>query len=221
MKSTNIEIQDRLNDLLNLLPDQFINLSENNRRLALEIYRRLGEGQPVKLEDLLEDKEISVEEAKEFLDSISGGVFYNDDGDIVGFWGLAVKKMPHRIITDHRTVYGWCAWDALFIPQLLGEAATIESLSPTKEIIKLKLSAQGDVLEGSEDIMVSFLEPDAGKMMENVVANFCHYIFLFKDKRSGEEWVKEHEGTFLLPLQDVINLSKEKNQRQFGNLLKK
>ncbi len=220
MESTNIEIQDRLNDLLNLLPDQFINLSENNRGLALEIYRRLGEGQPVQLEDLVEDKEISLEEAKEFLDN-SGGVFYNDDGDIVGFWGIALPKMPHKIITEKQTIYGWCAWDALFIPQLLGESATIESLSPTKEIIKLKISEQGDLLEGSENIMVSFLEPDAGKMMENVVANFCHYIFLFKDKSSGEEWVKQHEGTFLLPLQDVITLSKVKNQRQFGDLLEK
>lgn len=220
MEDTQAKSEEHLNNLLNLLPDQFMNLPENNRGLALEIYRRLGEGHPVKLEDLIADKEISLKEAKEFLDS-SGGAFYNDAGDIVGFWGLAVQKMAHKIIIDQRTVYGWCAWDALFIPQLLGEAATIESLSPTKEIIKLKLSAQGDVLEGSEDIMVSFLEPDAGKMMENVVANFCHYIFLFKDKSSGEEWVKEHEGTFLLPLQDVINLSKEKNQRQFGNLLKK
>ena len=220
MEDTQVKNREHLNDLLNLLPDQFINLSENNRGLALEIYRRLGEGQPVKLEDLITGKEISLEEAKEFLDS-SGGAFYNDDGYIVGFWGLAVQKMAHKIITDQRTVYGWCAWDALFIPQLLGEAATIESLSPTKEIVKLRLSAQGDVLEGSDDIVVSFLEPDAGKMMENVVTNFCHYIFLFKDKNSGEEWVKEHDGTFLLPLQDVINLSKEKNQRQFGNLLKK
>ncbi|MCZ6900865.1 MAG: organomercurial lyase [Bacteroidetes bacterium] len=220
MEESQINTQNQLNDLLNLLPDQFINLPENKRGLALEIYRRLGKGQPVSLDDLLADKEISLEEAKEFLDS-SGGVFYNDDGDIVGFWGIAVQKMAHKIITDHQTVYGWCAWDALFIPQLLGEAATIESLSPTKEIIKLKLSEQGDVLEGSKNIMVSFIEPDAGKMMENVVTNFCHYIFLFKDKSSGEEWVKQHEGTFLLPLQDVINLSKEKNQRQFGNLLKK
>ena len=218
MEESQVNNQNQLNDLLNLLPDQFINLPENKKELALEIYRRLGKGQPVSLDDLLADKEISLEEAKEFLDS-SGGVFYNDDGDIVGFWGIAVQKMAHKIITDQQTIYGWCAWDALFIPQLLGEAATIESLSPTKEIIKLKLSEQGDVLEGSENIMVSFIEPDAGKMMENVVANFCHYIFLFKDKSSGEQWVKEHEGTYLLPLQDVINLSKEKNLRQFGNLL--
>ena len=220
MKDIQVKSQERLNDLLNLLPDQFINLPENKRGLALELYRQLGKGHPVNLEDLLVDKEISVEEAKEFLDS-SGGVFYNDDGNIVGFWGIALPKMAHKIITDKQILYGWCAWDALFIPQLLGKTATIESLSPTKEVIKLKLSEQGDVLEGSEDVMVSFLEPDAGKMMENVVANFCHYIFLFKDKSSGEEWVKEHEGTFLLPLQDVISLSKEKNFRQFGNLLEK
>jgi alkylmercury lyase len=51
-------------------------------------------------------------------------VFRDEEGRVVGFMGLSVVAFgEHRIELGGRTLTAWCAWDALFLPELLGEAA--------------------------------------------------------------------------------------------------
>ncbi|MGH7575101.1 MAG: organomercurial lyase [Longimicrobiales bacterium] len=45
--------------------------------------------------------------------------------------------MHHRFEIDARTLGTWCAWDSLFIPELLGEAARVQSTDPeTGEVVR-------------------------------------------------------------------------------------
>lgn len=57
------------------------------------------------------------------------GVLF-EDGSVIGFWGLALPEMGHRFLVDGRLLYAWCSWDALFIPELIGRAAQVESKDP-------------------------------------------------------------------------------------------
>src|SRR5439155_14324278 len=50
---------------------------------------------------------------------------------MIGFWGLSIGPMPHRLIVNRQSLYAWCAWDTLFLPELLGVTAEIESRCPT------------------------------------------------------------------------------------------
>jgi hypothetical protein len=53
---------------------------------------------------------------------------------VVGYWGLSIPEAyasPHRLTIDGRRLSAWCAWDTLFLPQLLGQTADVESTSPT------------------------------------------------------------------------------------------
>ena len=38
--------------------------------------------------------------------------------------------MSHRFEVAGRTLYTWCAWDSLFLPQILGQEAEVESTCP-------------------------------------------------------------------------------------------
>jgi alkylmercury lyase len=63
---------------------------------------------------------------------------------MIGFRGLALPAMPHRLQVDGRTLHAWCAWDTLFLPQLIGKPAGVESTCPTTEqTIRLTVTPDG------------------------------------------------------------------------------
>lgn len=55
-----------------------------------------------------------------------------------------------------------------------------------------------------------------GSSAVNVMAKFCHFIFFFSSRSSGERWVAKHPGTFLFSLDDAFALAKRYNARNFG-----
>ena len=52
--------------------------------------------------------------------------------------------MPHELHLDERTVYAWCAWDTLFLPEILGTRAKISSQCPeTNSKVELVIGKDG------------------------------------------------------------------------------
>ncbi len=68
-----------------------------------------------------------------------------DPGDrIIGVLGLSLGDHPHRFWVNGHRMATWCAEDTLFLPALLGRAATIESTSPlSREPIRLTVAPDG------------------------------------------------------------------------------
>ncbi len=61
--------------------------------------------------------------------------------------------------------------------------------------------------------------PSAG-MGKTIVSSFCHYIHFFTSERSGQAFVSENNGTFLLSLSDAVDLAHLKNTAQYPDMLK-
>jgi alkylmercury lyase len=97
----------------------FSTLDDTSRRLALAIYRGLSEGNPVSAAELAT---IVQPPHDGVAATLSGwpGVYYDDQRRVIGFWGLTIVPMPHRLRIGDRTLYAWCAWDTLFLPELIG-----------------------------------------------------------------------------------------------------
>ena len=73
-----------------------------------------------------------------------------------------------------------------------------------------------------EGPVVSFIQPEAqvfGTSANNVMAKFCHFIFFFASRASGERWVAKHPDTFLYSLDDAFALANRLNARNFGPAL--
>jgi len=121
-----------LNELAGRIVECFPTLKVLEQRLSLNLYRLLAEGQPVPRTTLAERLEVPVETVSGILDGWPG-VFSDDERRIVGYWGLAIPaayRSPHTLKINGRTRAAWCAWDTLFLPQLIGHAAEIESAGP-------------------------------------------------------------------------------------------
>ena len=199
--------------------------SPEDQRAAVTLYRELAKGQPVDAAQLGRALGVAPAEARGFLnrDSIKVFVYPDDEGRVLGFGGLAAAPMHHRLEVDGRTLWTWCAWDSLFIPEILGKRARVVSPDPdTGELVQLVLTP--DEIESAEpqNAVVSFLLPDARDFdtsAANVMATFCNFVFFFASRTSGERWVAKHPGTYLYSLDEALALAKRLNARNFGSEL--
>jgi len=198
--------------------DAFPDLSATDQRIAVGLYRLLAEGEPVSPDLLAQHLDLSKSVAREVLNSWPA-VYFNDEKNVVGFWGLALQEMPHRFKVNGHQLYTWCAWDSLFIPELLGKTAEVESTCPISgEIITLTVSPTRVENFSPEGAVVSFLSPTTSFDM-NIIASFCHYVLFFSSEASGKQWIADHEGTFLLTLEQAHEIGRLTNKATFGAAL--
>ncbi len=93
---------------------------ETDGRVVTSLYRLLGRGKPVADADL---SSVTGLTKKQIVKRVGKwpGVYRDERGRVIGFWGLSVAEMaPHEIIHDGHKLWAWCAWDTLFLPQARG-----------------------------------------------------------------------------------------------------
>jgi alkylmercury lyase len=196
--------------------------SPDEQRAAVALYRELAKGQPVDAVQLGRALGVSPDEARGFLNrgSIKAQVHPDGEARVVGFGGLTVTPMHHRLEVDGRSLWTWCAWDTLFIPEILGSPARIGSPDPeTGEVVRLVVTPREIESAEPPSAVVSFLLPgarDFDTTAANLMAKFCHFVFFFASRASGERWVNEHPGTFLYSLDEAFTLAQRLNARSFG-----
>ncbi len=210
-----------LDQLARIFVEAFPRLDVDDQGLAITLYRLLAEGEPVSRERLAR---AFARPAKAVSHTISQwpGVFYDESDHIIGFLGLTIKETRHRLQVNGITVYTWCAWDTLFLPQLLNATATVTSTcAATGEEIRLTVSPSRIEAVDPHDIVVSFLTPDEHELRENIITSFCPFVYFFRSRKDGGAWVAEHDGTFLLSLDDAFIVGKKKNAKRFKESLRK
>ncbi len=198
---------DRLSDFF---VATFPQMNRDEQMLARAIYQPLALDQSLSLERLARMTDQTVHMIKKAFKKC-GGTFYNDGGDIIGFWGISIGKTSHRIQIDSISSHAWCAWDTLLIPKLVGTAAqTTSTCTATDKTISLTVAPQG-VHSIQWDIWLSFLLPDEKAVQENITASFCCFVRFFSSKAAGETWTTQNKGTFLLSLDEAFEVGKKVN----------
>lgn len=207
------------------LQPQLMRFSFDEQRVAVAIYRELAKGEPLDEMQLAQALGCSIADTRAWLEraSIKRCIYADAQGRIAGFGGLAVTAMHHRFEVDGRELSTWCAWDSLFIPELLGRPARVTSTDPeTGGVVRLVVTPERIDLVEPQQAVISFVQPEAragATSAADVMAKFCHFIFLFVTRASGERWIAKHPGTFLYSLGDAFWLAKRLNASRFGSAL--
>ena len=209
---------------LNKLADKIANaipeFESGDRQIAVGLYRLLAHGEPVSPRRIAETLHLPENVVRKRLAQWPG-VFYDDTGAVVGFWGLALSNMPHRFQVDGKILYTWCAWDSLFIPEILGKTAKVESTDPvTKGRVSLVVGPEGVRELEPAGAVVSFLTPNRA-FDSDVIQSFCHFVHFFGSRKSGEAWSSRHEGTLLFSVDQAYRLGQMTNAHNFGEALLK
>jgi alkylmercury lyase len=190
-------------------------LTEDEQQLALAVYRLLAAAAPVTAEAVAEVTDMAPAKVAETLRSWPA-VFFDDADRVVGFWGLAIAEMSHRLRAAGAEVFAWCAWDPLFLALVIGDLE-VETADPvTGQTITYRIDADGAVHDLSHPASVlSFRTPDA-PWDDAVMASFCHFVLHFTSDDSARHWTEEHPGTFAIDLADAADLARRHVARMFS-----
>lgn len=184
MVNQNILDGNKVDKFLGAFPQEFMKLNRDEQKISKQIYKLLAEGVPVTKERLAISLGASEEEITSTIEKWRG-IFYNKEGAIVGYWGLALGKMGHEFEVDGKTLYTWCSWDSLFIPQILGKAANVASKDPvTNDTIHLTVTPENGIKQvNPESAVVSFMIPDTDKVRSDVIKKLLSLCSFLQIKR--------------------------------------
>ncbi|MBL8580276.1 MAG: hypothetical protein JNK47_24020 [Mesorhizobium sp.] len=196
--------------------------SRAEQHAGIVLLRELAKGEAVTCSRMAQALGTTFGAAEALMkDSALHPFIHTDGGDrIVGFWGLSVVPTHHQICADGRKVWTWCAYDSLFLPELLGETVEIESHDPeSNELIRLTVSPDRIISREPAHVVVSMGRPDAWDQSSaaRIIATACHHIFFFVSRASGERWQAKHAepATLLLPLDVGFDFGKRSNAHLF------
>ncbi len=170
-----------------------IHFEPEKARLLIAVWRRLAAGEPVSLQEVREiaqQQGLPEEPALAFIEQLSER---NEEGDVVGLFGLSQKEHPHRFFVGEKTFSTWCAWDALFLPPMLQQTARVESFCPaTHEKITLTLAPERVQHFEPSGTVLSMIVPETSGagfgQVEEVWRAFCCHVHFFKSPEVASEW---------------------------------
>ena len=206
-------------DISRAIIDAFPTLSPEGQRISLSLYRLLAEGHPVSLHQLSGSTNFSVDFVRDLIGPWSG-IAWDREDRITGFWGLTLSPTKHRFRVGGHDLFTWCAWDTLFIPQLLGQDAEVESDCPeTGQHISLIIAPGGIKAVHPPGVVLSFVTPPSSDIQSNVIGTFCCHVHFLRSRDEGEKWISRHPGTFLLQIEEALAVGARKNATQYFAVL--
>ena len=190
-----------------------LNFGPDNSRLLISVWRTLAKGRPVsgqQIDQIISDVGVNQDEAGEFLK----GVTERDSSDsIVGIFGLSLNDHPHRFTVNGASLTTWCAEDALFLPAMLDQTATVESYSPlSKEKVRLTVGPERVEEVSPVGAVLSIVTLDPSKVdvssVEAIYGNFCEQIHFFASREEAERWAADRENIDVLSVEEGYELGK-------------
>ena len=181
--------------------------------LALSLLRALAEGSPVSTEALARRSGMSQELVAERL-AAWPTIEHDEDDRIVAFTGLSLRPTTHTFCLGDRELFTWCAWDALFLPELLERTAHVQSTCPaTGRRISLTVTPETVVDVTPAEAVVSMVHP---RSAHDIRSAFCCHVNFFASADAGRTWTASHAGGALLSVADAHELGRRTNARFFA-----
>ena len=191
--------------------------TEREQHLAITLYRLLAEGEPVEPAGLAHRAQIAQDEVERALAEWNG-IFTDDQERVIGFLGLSIRPMPHRLTIGERTLYAWSAYDTLFLPELLGATAQVESRCPTTgERVTLTVTGTQVSNPRPAETVLSYLHKDE-PLDQHVISSFCHFIHFFANPAAAAEWTAQHDGTFTISLAEGSEIARVMNRGRYPSI---
>jgi alkylmercury lyase len=164
-------------------------------------------GEPVTVEQAAESGGWTVQQVRAEL-ARHPGIDWDTDGRIAGF-GATLRPTPHRFTTDHgRTIYGFCASDALMYPLILDQPGLIESTCPvTGRGIRVEATPDRIVSADPATAVVSRIRPDTA--VADVRAEICDLGNFFASPHAAADWQTQYPDGAVVPICEDFEVNRE------------
>lgn len=182
---------------------------ELDLRVTVQTIQLLTEGRPVSAERLADVWGISQDQVEVILEqaSLTGKAQLDVDGNLIG-GVLSLVPTTHKVRVNDNHLYAWCAYDAIYIPGVIGKIAQVESTDPVNgETIRMTISREGVIDLNPKDSVVSVVSPDVGGIGPD--SPRCSQMLFFTSRESAQTWLKDHPGVDILTVDEVFELTQE------------
>jgi len=186
-------------------------VSDDRWELVLHTVRELAKGEPVEPARLAELTNEPVEETKKQLENV---VEWDDEGRVVGH-GLTLVPTQHEFDVNGRTLWVWCAGDAIIFPAWIDQPARINSpCAVTGEKIEVFVTpdAVKEVTPAGAAASLITHDPKVSGMAD-VRAAICSGQVFFKSLEVAKEWQEEHPNSLILPVSDYFEMYKQVHEQ--------
>jgi len=210
----------RLQFLFSKIRPAFPDLSEQEQHVGLRLYQLLLAGEPVPTEEIVTSVgKSSIDPHRALEGGLRNLVLYDEQQRLIGFAGLAVTPTAHGLLVNGKQLFTWCAWDTLFIPELIGaECAVRSQCAETHVEINVVVTPRRVESVDPAETVVSFVVPDTDFChcsTHQRIAGFCNHVHFLANEQAGEAWSRQRDGVILLSLDDAFTLGKMLNATRY------
>jgi alkylmercury lyase len=173
------------------------------RRLFVPLLRELATGRPVEPERLAALAGVSLEKT---LAALRGAAAEWDASGtrVVGF-ALTSIRTPHRVEFHGRTMWAWCAPDAIGIPGLIGAPVRVQSsCAATGDPVRVEVTPTEVTLVEPASTVISFFLPSPDQPDLRQAA--CGNANFYRDAEVASDWLAAYPSGLLLPVADAFEV---------------
>jgi alkylmercury lyase len=164
----------------------------------------LARSNPASPEEISAISAKSPEEVRAALDRFPS-TEWDEQGRVVGA-GLTLCLTPHRLELKGRTLFAWCALDALLFPVLLGRPASIESpCRGTGDPVHTEVTPAGIEMVEPPSAVVSVV---AARDLANLRSVGCNNTHFFSSLEEASRWLERHPEATILSVEDAFRLGR-------------
>jgi alkylmercury lyase len=131
---------------------------------------------------------------------------FDNEGNIVG-WGMTLVPTQHQFWVKGRSLFTWCAFDAVLFPSLLQTRAHVQSICQTTRQPITFLATPEDIADLTPATSVlSLILPSA--RCACVRGTFCEQSHFFQTKEAASPWIALHPDAVLLSVERAAALGR-------------
>jgi len=167
----------------------------------------LAEGKAISIQSIGEMTGISDSSLRAVWEKfLHGGARFSQKGEIIGLT-LSLEPSATIVTIRGKQVNAWCAFDALFVGQMLNEETEVKTLSPINgEEIEFIVGPTGIREVQPNSAAISMERPPDDEDSEGISCSLNHF---FGDLEKANQWSATKENTAILDPQQAWRVAKE------------
>lgn len=186
-----------------------------DRCLLSQIFPLLAEGQPVRVEQIVEITGAPPSRIKEALAFAHAG--RDSQGRVIELSGLTLSPTFHRIEVGGVTLFSCCALLAHLTPFLLAGAVRLESVDPqTRGLVSLELTPATIAAHEPATALGSFVITEPHAIASDVGSNFCSHVHHFSNRESAKAFVATDPRRYIVELSQLHAAAGELYRETWG-----
>jgi len=164
----------------------------------------VAKGEPVPLTFLAAEAGLPLEQVESLLRA-QRGTDWDEQGRLLGF-GLTQRPTPHQFVVEGRTLFTFCAADALIFPPILTKPASADSRCPeTGQRIRIDVTPDAVTLVEPATAVVSQVHLDP--CVSDIRAMVCNHGVFYSSIEAAATWRQQHPDGDVLPVRQFFDLS--------------